>query len=77
MKKKAWHKYFFIVSGCLIALSMLVYLLRHVQVFVILNGEEEVTVPVFENYIDPGATNRLTGAKLDVEGSYDTTKVGD
>lgn len=77
MKKKAWHKYFFIVSGCLIALSMLVYLLRHVQVFVVLNGEEEVTVPVFENYIDPGATNRLTGAKLDVEGSYDTTKIGD
>ena len=77
MKKGSWRKIFYVVSACLITLSLSVYALRHVQVFVVLNGEEEVTVPVFQSYEDPGATNRLTHAKIAPEGDYDTTKIGD
>ena len=77
MKKRSWKNIFYIISACLITLSLIVYVLRHAQVFVVLNGKEEVTVPVFQSYEDPGATNRLTHAKIDPEGSYDTTKLGD
>ena len=40
MKRRSWKTTFYIVSACLIALSLIVYVLRHVQVFVVLNGEE-------------------------------------
>ena len=77
MKDKKWFKVSTIVCLSLILLSILVYVFQHAQVILVLNGDEEMTVPVYSAFEDPGAYNRLTKKTIEGEGTVDTSKLGE
>ena len=76
MKKKKWFKVSVAICLSLILLSVIVYLLKNAQVFLVLNGDTEMSVPVFSSFEDPGATNRFTGKEIQGIGEVDTSKIG-
>ena len=77
MKDKKWFKISSVVCLSLILLSVIVYFLQHAQVFLALNGEAEMTVPVYSAFEDPGAYNRFTKKAVEGEGNVDTSKLGE
>ena len=77
MIRKKWYVISSIICLALILLSIIVYVLQHAQVFLVLNGDTEMTVPVYSTFDDPGAYNRLTKANVNGEGNVDTSKLGE
>ena len=77
MIRKKWYVISSIICMALILLSIIVYVLQHAQVFLVLNGDTEMTVPVYSTFDDPGAYNRLTKANVNGEGNVDTSKLGE
>ena len=77
MREKKWFKISTVVCVALILLSLIVYVLQNVQIFLVLNGEKDMTIPVLSSFDDPGARNRLTGGVVVGTGDVDTTRPGD
>lgn len=77
MRNKKWYKVTSIICLSLILLSIIVYVLQHAQVFLVLNGETEMTVPVYSTFDDPGAYNRFTKKVVQGQGDVDTSKLGE
>ena len=77
MRNKKWYKITSIICLSLILLSIIVYVLQHAQLFLVLNGETEMTVPVYSTFDDPGAYNRFTKKVVQGEGDVDTSKLGE
>ena len=77
MRNKKWYKITSIICLSLILLSIIVYALQHAQLFLVLNGEAEMTVPVYSPFEDPGAYNRMNKKTVLGEGEVDTSKLGE
>ncbi|MBR0342691.1 MAG: amidase domain-containing protein [Oscillospiraceae bacterium] len=77
MRKKKWYKITSIICLSLILLSIIVYFLQHAQLFLVLNGEPEMNVPVYSPFEDPGAYNRMNKKTVLGEGEVDTSKLGE
>ena len=77
MRKKKWYKITSIICLSLILLSIIVYFLQRAQLFLVLNGEPEMNVPVYSPFEDPGAYNRMTKKTVLGEGEVDTSKLGE